>query len=365
MSCKSNMAFNLSVAQECTGVDPDRCFIFACEHKARDKIVRHYHCVKDFEWFLQRRDNYPHCHELLTNHLGADENTRGRLVFDFDIPISSKMPENFCNVIQVTIIRTFRRYYDSSINKKMFEYVWSSSSNSSKYSYHLTVKNCHFENWSLQSKDFYLLFLNTWNSMGYELPGEDLLDAQIIRKNASLRMVGSKKISGKRLKLCNPEKYCLADAMIRVYIDEDKAVEQLIVINSLNRTGIELLKKLKPEVHSKKKYASTKNTMQQQEGSIFPSDVEYNAFKLVDSRQPGIFKLDMSTNKNIKEKRGHTGKFIRLMRLQSKECIISSKVHDNDNAAIMITKEIDHYAVYFYCYRGCSYRPQYIGSVDL
>jgi len=193
--------FNLNEAINCDN-DGDEPFIIANERSSRDgHIGRSFKVLDGFEEFIKHRSRYPHCHELLVDHIRIKpERSYGRLVFDFDIEAKyddeNFVPPNFKEQIEEIILKTIDNYYQEvDITKLCF--VWSSSVNPKKCSKHLTVKNFCFYNWLVMCKKFYKLFQKTWKESSYTWIGEDkLIDSQVVRRHGSLRMVGSSKIGG-------------------------------------------------------------------------------------------------------------------------------------------------------------------------
>ena len=101
------------------------------------------------------------------------------------------------------------------------------SPNPNKFSKHLTVKNCYFDDWIKMSKVFYKLFCIIWDEKYLWIKSHHLIDMQIVRNKASLRMVGSSKLDGKALKFDN-DKHVLTDSLIRIYQKKLREAEQLV-----------------------------------------------------------------------------------------------------------------------------------------
>ena len=166
-------------------------FIIASEKlKSDGRIGRFFTVFPDFESFITCRDKFPHCHELIVDHINNKPNIAGRLVFDFDIEykIGMVIPTNLKKQIEDTILETIKRFY-LNINIAILKFVWStgvsqklSSVAPKKLSKHLTVKNLYFENWVEMSKIFYQYFAQIWDSKYNWIASGELIDAQIIKK---------------------------------------------------------------------------------------------------------------------------------------------------------------------------------------
>src|SRR5579872_4392793 len=208
-------------------------FIIANERTNKNGCIGRYYTVfPHFRDFLHNRERFPHCHEILIDHCNAEPNVGGRLVFDFDLPKGLMIPPDFKSQIEDTIYSVIDFYFHD-IDENKLEFVWSTSENPNKFSKHLTVKNLYFDDWLKLSDVFYKLFSIEWDK-NYEWIGSDkLIDVQIVRLHASLRMVGSSKIGGYILKL-DCEKYNLIDALIRIYQKRARAIEQTVSMENLN-----------------------------------------------------------------------------------------------------------------------------------
>nr|URM62083.1 DNA primase small subunit [Mimivirus sp.] len=210
-------------------INSNTVFILANERIAKDgNIGRYYVVFPSFKLFLKNREKYPNCHEIFVNHINNKIDQAGRLVFDFDIKYEQniKIPKNFKQQIQDTIYNVVTNYYNH-VNPEILEFVWSSSQNPKKLSKHLTVKNMYFDNWIIMSKIFYKLFCSEWDRKYLWISSSKLIDFQIVRNKASLRMVGSTKIDGTPL-VFDDNIYSLSDSLIRIYLKNQRDKEQLI-----------------------------------------------------------------------------------------------------------------------------------------
>ena len=167
-------------------------FIIANETTKKDgSIGRVFSVFTNYTLFLKNREKYKHCHELFIDHKNNKPNIAGRLVFDFDIKYHKNLviPSCFKKQIKDTIIKVINKFYEN-VDINILEFIWSSCANTKKLSKHLTVKNIYFENWIPMSKIFYQLFCLTWDKCYDWIRSDKLIDLQIVKKNASLRMIG-------------------------------------------------------------------------------------------------------------------------------------------------------------------------------
>src|ERR1700747_3153385 len=138
--------------------------------KVDGTIGRSFKIFKSFDEFLENRDKYKHCHELMLNHkVNEDEMMSGRLVFDFDIKEKydknnedNFVPNSFKMDVEEIIMITISRYY-KDVDIEIIKFVWTTSPNPEKFSKHLTIKNFYFKNWIEMTKIFYKLFSIVWN----------------------------------------------------------------------------------------------------------------------------------------------------------------------------------------------------------
>lgn len=394
-------------------------FILSNEMQKKNGSIGRYYLVFDnFNTFLKTRENYPHCHEIMVDHKLVKPDLAGRLVFDFDlkymddveilsdtddidsdsytqseeitnISLSEEsgedftdysksqqktkfdrgIPTNFKNKIERTIKTTIKEYYDD-VDISKLEFVWSSSLNPNKFSRHLTVKNMYFDDWLNLSKYFYKLFSICWDMEETWIKSKKLIDFQIVKKNGSLRMVGSSKINGSKL-ILDDDTYTLSDSLIRIYKKTDRYIEQHVTRENLNASAWDILNeefKINDSDTDLTKKPKIVNNYAIQE-PIYEKDVYQAAFKMYNKLVPGIFKIGKIN-----------GKIMTLMREKRSRCIISSKIHEHENAyciidlvdknseVAMLSNEVienDYYVVKFGCYRVCGkYRTMKIGYLD-
>lgn len=346
----SNIFFNLNDAINCK-MDSDEPFIIANERLTRDgNTGRSFKVFNSFDEFMNERDNYPHCHELLVDHVNIKpERTHGRLVFDFDIDHKfddvNFVPPNFKEQIEEIIIKTIDDFYQD-VDISRLKFVWSSSVNPKKCSKHLTVKNFLFYNWLVMCRRFYKLFQLKWRESGYSwISGNKLIDAQVVRNHGSLRMVGSSKIKGFVLNLDNPKKFNLEDSLIRVYRNNLLEKEQMITVMN-EREGLDLIIK----ENDPKYKVSEMQVYQLFDGpdmdnypvEEFETNIYKLAFKIFNLIQPRIFKMG-KCNKNI----------ISLLRQKPGICPLSGKSHDKENSFLIVNNFNDIVYVSYGCHRHC------------
>jgi len=319
-------------------------FIIANERiKKTGGTGRYYTVFPTFKDFLINRDKYPHCHEILLNHKNNKPNLSGRLVFDFDIKAVDAVPDDFTKQIEQSIETVIKKYF-INIDINRFEYVWSTSINPLKFSKHLTVKNLYFDNWINLSKIFYKLFMLVWEEKYNWIRTDKLIDFQIIKKRASLRMVGSSKIGGNVLNFDDP-KYTLTDSLIRIYFRNQRDVEQLVTIDNLaiNMYDFEILSDCitDPESEHTMSIGSYSEQFEHLD-PVYTPNVYQASFEMYNQLHPNIFKMGKIN-----------GKIMSLTRLKPHNCLLSNRYHEHENAFIVIYKNESVYDVRFGCYRYC------------
>jgi hypothetical protein len=363
MSSSSKHFFKLSDAISADMPKGGSVFIIGNDRVTNSgKIGRYFTVFPNYRTFEKYREKFPNSHELLVDHCSNEPDLSGRLVFDFDIPLEITVPEKFTSQIEKVIKIVLEKYYDD-IDLDLLVYVWSTSKNPKKFSKHLTVKNLCFDHWVSMSKIFYRLLSIEWNKKYKWIAAESLVDFQIVRNNASLRMTGSSKINGYELVLDNPD-HTLQDSLIRTYRRAVKETEQIVTKKNILDGVLDKILNIKdPDCHSfdsdsdsncksghKKKHIVSE--------AVFPEIVYQKAFELVNSFSPNVFSLGKIN-----------GSLVSLLRHQDKRgasrCLMSGKVHEHDNAYVIISLSEGYYNVYYGCHRKCSkYNTKYIGAVE-
>lgn len=323
-------------------------FIIANEIKTSDNSIGRYYTVfPSFKIFLKNRDKFNHCHELLIDHINNDSDPAGRLVFDFDIKFkdidleNNELPDNFHDQIQDTILIVVERYF-TDIDCNIIEFIWSTSQNPNKVSKHLTVKNIYFDNWIKMSRIFYRLFCIVWDKEYRWIRSTKLVDFQIVRNNGSLRMVGSTKIDGFPLVFDNDE-HELADSLIRIYSSSQREAEQLVTKDNITN-GV-LTDVLNVDEDSVIKYQKGINISTKPGKIVKPKYAEkiYKlAFEMYDKIDPGVFKMGKIS-----------GDRISFIRNRPHKCLLSGKIHEQENAYCIISSDDEFYFINFGCYRNC------------
>ena len=338
-------------------------FIIANERLTKSGgIGRYFTVFPTFKEFLINRPKYPNCHEILVDHCNNKQNLAGRLVFDFDIKTNQEnekkkqiiIPHDFKKQIENAIMDVIERFCHG-IDCEKFDFVWSTSSNPTKFSKHLTVKNLYFDDWITMSKIFYKLFCIVWDESHSWIESSKLIDFQIVRKRGSLRMVGSSKINGYPLVMDNPD-HKLTDSLIRIYFKTQRETEQLVTHNCFNEGVFENVLEWEKinDLNSESQIVINTNP-KKIEDPVYDMIVYEKAYELYNTINPGVFK--MGKINGIK---------LNLIRLKSSQCLLSGKIHDQENAFCSIEENTNGYSVKFGCYRLChSKKIIHIGCISL
>lgn len=344
-------------------IEGSKAFIIANERLTRNGGVgRYYSVFPSFKLFLKNRDKFPHCHEIIVDHNNSTPNPSGRLVFDFDIK-GIKVPSVFRKQIEEVIITVLRKYF-IKVDIKKLVFVWSSSDNPTKISKHLTVKHLYFDDWIKISKIFYKLFCIVWDSKYEWIKSSDLVDSQIVRKHASLRMVGSSKINGYPLTFDN-SRHTLTDSLIRIYCKKTRRSEQTITIDNI-ADGV-LANVLEMDTESKQSQFKFKHfglsKFDPSNASLDKSIFEA-AFDIYNKILPNVFAMGKIR-----------GNVLSLIRQAPASCLLSGRFHEHENSYILIyqdsinntlsdhtedsdsigtdTDDTIYYNIRFGCYRNC------------
>lgn len=329
-------------------------------------ISRYYTVFPSFKKFIASRDSYPHCHEIFIDHKHNKTNIAGRLVFDFDIKKSlledNEIPSDFKSQIENTIYDVIDTYFvNVEINR--FEFIWSTSQNPDKFSKHLTVKNLYFDDWISMSKIFYQLFCNVWDSRRSWIKSSDLIDFQIVRKRASLRMVGSSKIVNGYPLVFDNIKNKLVDSLIKIYYKSHREREQLITKKNIHHgvfsnevIEIEPLSYIHQiNITSFPKCPMFGSDITTSSDKVFDDVVYHKAYELHEKINPGIFK--MGKIKNF---------ILPLTRIKPSKCLMSGKMHEHENAFLTINVIDDFYHIRFGCYRRCHEKKTiHLGQINI
>ena len=316
--------------------------------KKRGGIGRYFTLFPGFKTFMKERSHYPHCHEIIIDHKDAVPNLQGRLVFDFDISNDYVLPKGFKKQVEKTIRRVTRKYF-TDIDTDLFDYVWSSSPHDNKTSKHLTVKNLYLEEWIVMSSTFYRLFGKMWDKRYDWILAKDLVDGQIARKKAALRMVGSSKIGGNCLTLDNPD-HKLTDSLIRIYYENRRKEEQMVRKSQMIPKVLQSLEK-KSERGECRVIDLTQTFIDKE---MFHKDIYNRALDMLEQICPSTF--DMRVIKGDK---------IMLNRTRAGKCVASNKYHEHEHAYLWISDCADKYWVFFRCFRNCGVQKyRKLGSIN-
>ncbi len=284
---------------------------------------------------------YKNCHEIMIDHVNNKPNKSGRLVFDFDIKINKtiKIPRDFKSQIENTIFCVISEYYQD-IDIEIVDFIWSTSQNPTKFSKHLTVKNIYFDDWIKMSKIFYELFSKEWDKKYNWISSKYLIDVQIVRNRASLRMVGSEKINGYPLVFDNNQ-HKLTDSLIKIYFKNHRDAEQLVTYNNIIenvRKNFLFFEKKQKKYHSQKINISKSNL-------VYDKNIYEIAFDICQSMNPDVFLMGKISSQ-----------YMSLLRKKSCKCILSGRVHENENAYCHITRDTisGNYTISYGCYRNCT-----------
>jgi hypothetical protein len=338
-------------------------FIIANERVTKSEhIGRYYTVFPTFKEFLKNREKYKHCHEILVDHNNNKPNPAGRLVFDFDIKtINNKkdspkdgfiIPKKFKIQIENTIIEVIEKYFND-INIDCLEFIWSTSQNPKKFSKHLTVKNLYFDNWINMSKIFYQLFCIVWDETYLWIKSSKLIDFQIVRNRGSLRMIGSTKIGGYPLTFDN-ENHKLTDSLIRIYLKKQKEDEQMVTKDNINKSVFENV--LCDDISETSEQFITINFQPKKtEKPAHDKEIYIKAYEIYNIISPGVFKMGKIN-----------GEVLSLIRIKANKCLMSGKIHEQENAFLIINRKEYEYSVNFGCYRFCYIKKTvFIGSISI
>lgn len=283
---------------------------------------------KDIEEYISMMDKFPHSHEVLYENYNTEMSMIARLAFDIDIKDKSKIYKGFQDDFEDTICNTIEEFY-SILDYPLFypkvynklNFVWTTSLNEKKYSKHLIVKGFSFlNNWAKQLKIFYTCMNNRIMSHpNLSKMNCEIIDMQLSRRNAMLRMPLNRKIGGNPL-IFDDSKYSFYDGLMRVYRVEDMKNEILIT-----EKDYVMHKMLKIPVLRQLFLGESKYIMKD---DVTEENIK-DAIKRFEKYNNGVFKIGQ-----IK------GCYINLLRLKSSECLISKdKKHDSENSFLIICNE--------------------------
>lgn len=363
-------AYNLEALEkyETTAKNP---FIISCEFprskqpiKGKKNTYRQYYLFESFDIFLNLREEYPNCHEIMANHINNGIDTAGRLFFDID---SKKKPtKNFKAEFEKLLMDIFEKY-TIGIDLTKILFIWASTTRKNKFSKHLTVKNIYFDDWINLSKLFFEFVSIELQSN--KVIDVEYLDNEIYKAHASMRMVGSSKIDGYCLILDNPN-FKLEDSLIRIYNEKNKKKEQHVTIDNFRISSIKkcgLLEYLKIEGNNYCHVTTMRIPRNFEKKSFMGTEYEY-IFNLVmeniDKIQPNTF-FRSSRESYCAEKKTFS---MDLDRINPNYCIYTDNrikqdtytIHDSHGAYIFVSpvyidSSKDNFVVSIGCYKkSCS-----------
>ena len=356
----SQKYFNMNDAIKAP-IKSNKIFIISNERiKKNGEIGRYFTVFPNFEIFLKNRKKYKNCHEILIDHINNIPDPMGRLVFDFDIKYHNDtenetlyIPKNFNDQVENIIIEVIERYFNN-VDINSFQFIWSTSENPAKFSKHLTVKNLYFDDWIKMSKIFYKLFCIIWDDTYDWIRSDKLIDFQIVKNRASLRMVGSKKINGHFLNFDN-KNHKLTDSLIRIYLSTEKNNEKIITYTNINKNVFKniLLDEDDTFNLSVKYHINIFNNKNKIENMVYEKNIYDKSYEVFNNISPNVFKMGKIN-----------GKILLLMRIKAGKCLMSGKIHHSENAYLIINKKDDFYSIRLGCFRNCySKKTIYLGSI--
>lgn len=330
----SGVYFPFVVAQE---LDPKTAPIFVDLDGVEHIQSRRFLTFKDIESYLENAASYPNLHELIIPHSRNNDFAKciGRIVFDFDVPLEIRVPNDFHSSIESLIKKVFNELY-KNVDTDKFVFVWLICDNSKKLSEHLIVKNAVFEDWVEQLQLLYLQLIKYMKQDSIFdwcfVEGQNMLiDTQLARNNASLRMPLNSKIGGNNLIFVD-SRFAFHDGLVCLYKQQDKNEQKIYWEYSLETLS-----------DYNRKRTPFKNE------NYSPIDDEINESLMEDAFT--LFKIHNDPSHGF-VKGEIVGRFIALIRIRPSKCMVSGKLHENENAFLFVapTKQ-----VYFYCRRKCSF----------
>jgi hypothetical protein len=269
-----------------------------------------------------------HCHEAIVAQTYGNSMIKciGKILFDFDVPKSIKMPKYFRYdffALCLLILRT--RYI--GVNVDGLEPVWLECDNPKKTSLHLVIKGACFVDWAPMLSHFYKLVGEEMgkNPVWSWIAPDKLVDRQVARQNATMRLPMQSKRGGNPMRMDEPDRN-VHDALVMLYRHEDKANHQHIVDRDAHGWT-------EDQVSISKHFPDSVDSIADR-----VLREAYEAYSISDDKS-GQFEV-----------LGFFGRFVDLKRKKPGMCIVSGIIHDGDNAYLFVTPEYD---VYFFCRRKC------------
>lgn len=345
-------------------------------------VTRRFLTFKNVTTYIQSMDVHENCHELVIPHSHGNNDMTpciGRLVFDFDIggKKPSDLPSYFSSSLESLVLGILIDLYTGVDTDKVF-FVWLDCDNPKKISMHLVVKGVVFSSdWVSQLKLFYYQMAkriresegNEWDWIpdGGKSKPENLIDLQLARKSASLRMPLNSKIGGNPLKFREPDRFSFLDGLICLYdrqdikneqrIYDDQSKEDLLSYTLAHKKQLVQTTANKLE-EIEKRWGCGENddnvpyplTLTDKEDRDREDEIpKHPKYKLTQEDYIDAYELFHRYNdpNNAFSMGGCIGPFIELVRRKPSNCIISCKDHESLDAYLYIhPKSRD---VYFAC----------------
>jgi hypothetical protein len=313
--------FHFIVAEEVDG------FTFIDNEGNEHKQNRRFLTFRDYNSY--NPEQYSYCHEIIIPQTRNSSLIKciGRAAFDFDIPSSICVPSSFQSHMETIICEIFSKLYNN-VDINRFSFVWTVCENIKKTSMHLVIKGCVFEEWVSQLQLLYqqIIHVVKGDQRFCWIDPNMLIDTQLARKNATLRMPLNSKIGGNPLLFMN-NKYSFLDGLVCLYNSDDKRNEQYIYLDQCT----EMLQKYKIKISIDKPILQPIDKILEQDAiQLFHKyNDPNNAFQFVET---------------VAER------FIILKRVKPSKCIINGIKHENENAYLFVCP---NKKIYFFCRRGC------------
>lgn len=303
--------------------------------------IRHYSKFDSFLECLQvmmKIDDEKRCfHEVVL------ENRNQKMRFDLDIKKVDGLDEkDIQDFIDDLISATISVYADIGYQLILAkDILLFSSHGQSKWSYHIIIDGFYCEN----CQEAQALFRKITDQMKYKERVSEWLDASIYNPNHSLRILNSVKDGRKKI-LEKVWRYANQDVVFE-YSQKPRSDKHKIVME-FERSFISLTENCFPipELVKKTSYV---------EGKRVDDNVSDYAFRLFKSLYGDVFSYVRTVSN-----------FVLMDRVKESGCPICNRVHENENAFLMVkTKETENgmtkHEIYFYC-RRASGQKVYVGE---
>lgn len=343
------ITYKLESSYRCESKTRQYPFVVASEVE-RENATREFLVFHDLEHFLNLKNKFPYCHEIIRCPEDRENLAKGRLIFDFDLkePMNGVetgfVPDDFNQTIEALIKFVFTKYYLGVVIDKLI-FVWQVTHYDNKFSKHLIVKNAYFsEYWVKQMKIFYELFRKSANENGLENYMKSV-DFQIARKNGTFRIIGCSKIGKSPLELESPNNAEIYDCLVGIYDHNRLREEQRIGMSNINYSF--LTEKLNSQ--------PLKNKEEKRFKSVITNNItlginNHNEIDVTNGQVNKACDIFNTYGWDSFKIRDNTGNIINLDRTKSGICPISGQIHERENA-YLIMKSNGH--LLFCCRRGC------------